>query len=214
MLFGIVFGIITALAIGLVNRAEAHLDPITIQNPMGHTSLYNYTNSTCGNAVDPISVFFYGAADTNNMHTHAHHHGGWTDHSGTGQYFFEHFCGTMNGQDASAVGTRYHMRYFWNYDPGIWQYYSVATPHHEDLLFQSPGCGHAVDSNNNEPPGGFVMGKWDIGFNWHNWNNGGGQHWFGGSWWGGNTGGFVQCDGEWAWNDGYIDFVQIVGPGH
>jgi hypothetical protein len=148
------------------------------------------------------------------MHLHAGQHGGWAYQPPTPQYFFEHFCGVMDGSDASngdiPPQPRFHMRYFWNYDSGIWQYYSVSTPHHEDLLY----CGHAVDSNNNEPPGGFVMGKWDIGFNWHNWNGGGGLHYFGGSWWWGNTQMFLQCDGEWAWNDGWLDFVEIRGAGH
>lgn len=119
----------------------------------------------------------------------------------------------MDGDDASNGNfqPRYHMRYYWNIDP-TWGIYTLATPHHEDYLpdpIGHPSCGHAVDSNNNEPPGGFVMAKWDIGYNWHDWNGGGGTHLFGGSQFWGNTQQMLQCDGEYAWNDGYVDFVQI-----
>lgn len=184
--------------------AEAHLDPF------GHTSAYNYTDSQCIYQVDPISVVLYDNATLSNAHTHAHHHGGWDSHDGvTDQYFYDHWCGPMDGADASNpwwdINGRYHMRY-WYYNDGTWGFYTLTTPHHEDVAC---GTNHAVDSNQNEPPGGYVMAKWDIGSNWHDWNGGGGSHYFGGSQFWGNQTSFWQCDGEPAWNDGYVDFVRI-----
>ena len=196
-----VFLLIAVHASGGTN-AEAHL------NPLGHTASYAFTNSGCTNKVDPISVVFYWDASISAMHQHAHQHGGWVYHDGTFQYFFDHSCFGQDAQDASnpSWSARYHMRYLWNGDP-TWGTYTLATPHHEDLLT----CGHAVDANSNEPPGGFVMAKWDIGWNWHNWNNGGGSHYFQGSHWWGNNISFTQCDNEQASNDGWVDYVEVNG---
>jgi hypothetical protein len=189
----------------LVNRlplpAEAHLDP------WGDTLPYSYRDPNCTIPADPITVVFYYNATIPNMHTHAHHHGGWSYHDGDTQYFFDHYCGLHDGQDASNPGWdplgRYHMRYWWWTDP-YWGTYTLATPHHEDLVW----CGHAVDSNWDEWPGGFVRARQDIAKNWHRYNNGG-SHYFAGSQYWGNTAAMWQCDGQPAWSDGNVDFVRV-----
>jgi hypothetical protein len=201
-LAAVLIGAILSVALEgvVIDRAFGHLSFAR------HTRFYSYTDSSCTNAVDPISVVFYGQATLGNVDTHASHHGGWSNHGGGTQYFYDHYCGPMDGQNASGAiwQSRYHMREWSNWD-ATYRDYALATPHHEDMTW----CGHAVDGDDNEPPGGFVLGKWDIGYNWHNWNNGGATHRFGGSQYWGNTQEFRQCDGDWASNDGWIDFVEV-----
>jgi hypothetical protein len=177
-----------------------------------HTTYYSHSDSNCWNFVDPVSVVFHNDATEAQVDTHARHHGDWGVTGGTVQWFYDHSCGQMDNDHASGqpYQGRFHMREWWNYDSGWPQYYTLATPHHEDIDWCGDGWKHAVDGNDNEPPGGFVAAKWDIGYNWHNWNNGGGDHWFSGNtYYGGNTIPFEQCNGDWAWNDGWIDFVEI-----
>jgi hypothetical protein len=202
LILAMVFGCVVALGseVSSSKPASAHLDF------RRHTSFYSYTDSACKHAVDPISIVFYRNATLSNVDQHASHHNSWTYHSGSTQYFYDHYCGAMDNQNASGDfwQSRYHMREWWNWDAKS-GYYTLATPHHEDMTW----CGHAVDGSGNEPPGGFVRAKWEIGYLWHNWNNGGGTHYFGGSQYWGNTQEFQQCDGDWASNDGWIDFVEI-----
>jgi hypothetical protein len=95
--------------------------------------------------------------------------------------------------------------------------YSIATPHYETIDLN---CSWWFDPNHkvtNGYPGGFVIGKWEIGYRWHNWNGvyGGspGQHlWLENQYWD-NRDPIPQCEGTAA-NDGWVDFVRIVGSGH
>ena len=135
------------------------------------------------------------------MVSHASHHG-WSNTSGGGtQYFDEHVCYYAQGSRATGCGvcTRYHFRVSHYGEDGSWGVYSIATPHHEDFT----SCGHAVDSNDDEPPGGFVMGRNRFWYTWypsHSWQTW--QYWS-------NTAPQQQCDGGWAWNDGWVDFWYI-----
>jgi len=115
-------------------RASAHLDF------RRHTSFYSYTDSACKFAVDPVSVVFYRNATLANVDQHASHHNGWTYHSESTQYFYDHHCSPMDNQNASGDfwQTRYHMREWWNWDSKN-GYYTLATPHHEEMTW----CGHA-----------------------------------------------------------------------
>jgi hypothetical protein len=178
--------------------------------------MYSYVDSGCSDPVDPISVIFYENATINNVRGHAMNHGNWWNGDGNTQWFYDHFCGPMDGQASSNeewdLGGRFHMRLWWNWD-SAWHTYTLSTPHHEDVIVPAPwdtghGCwpaNHAVDSNWDESPGGFVRAKWDIGANWgpsghHNW-------W--GYWYWDNMDWQWQCDGQPAWNDGYVDFFPI-----
>jgi|FaiFalFF_MnMetaG_3_1042247.scaffolds.fasta_scaffold00564_4 hypothetical protein len=87
----------------LVNRlplpAEAHLDP------WGDTLPYSYRDPNCTIPADPITVVFYYNATIPNMHTHAHHHGGWSYHDGDTQYFLA-VAPMMAKTRATLAGTR------------------------------------------------------------------------------------------------------------
>lgn len=95
-----------------------------------------------------------------------------------------------------------------------WHVWSTADAHHEDTV----RCGlnffaHAVDDNVREPNGGFNRGRDDVYKNWtgygtgpHTWR--GWQNWS-------NTMHFTQCNGNVAWSDGYVDFIEVVSySGH
>lgn len=199
--------------------------PVAFADPYdhpSHTHDLTYSTSTCtaGTTVDPFSVIFYQHAWTSNVSSHAGHHGGWNATDGSQQYFYNHGCTAKDGQRASQSSTsgitRYHMRYDYGSDPSLGDY-SLATPHRETLDF----CGGSIVSHRvlassagGGSSGGFVLGKWDIGYNWHNWNGsyGGspGAHNYLGSFWWGNVNPMQQCDGSYAWNDGYVDYVEIL----
>jgi hypothetical protein len=193
----------TVAALAMAPRARADM---VYGN--GHIAVYSFSDSVCTDLVDPISVVFVNKATTTNVNTHAGHHGRWTYRDGTMQYFYDHACKPLASQAANRASWglpgRYHMRHRPNTD-AVWGTYSLATPHYEDTLW----CGHAVDSNWDEAPGGFVKAKWEVGYRWHNWNNGGGAHVYVHSEWWGNTDPQWQCDGQPAWNDGWTDIIRI-----
>ncbi|MBI2765795.1 MAG: hypothetical protein HYX53_07775 [Chloroflexi bacterium] len=212
VLTGMVAGTLTSLAL-----------PVSANLTFGsHVELYTYdgiSGSSCtGGRVDPISVLFYSNASTSNVNTHAGHHGGWTWSDGSNQYFYDHLCAPLDSQRASNysfLGTsRYHMRYHWNVDNPNFGTYSIATPHYETIKLCGGIPKHAVSPTGGGDPGGFVKGKWDIGYNWHNWNGayGGspGPHRFDQSAVWSNTQAMQQCDGTYAWNDGWVDYVEII----
>jgi hypothetical protein len=193
-------------------RAGAH-----IANQAGHIGPYSYGDSRCRNPVDPITVIFVGNATTANVNTHSAHHGGWS-YSGpsSGQYFYQHGCRRPAGDIASGnllSLQRYHMRHVSGVD-ATQGTYSLGTPHREDLVFCGVLPNHAVDSNWNEEPGGYVRGKWQIADTWHFWTRPAPDapvqdHYFVDSQYWNNTAAMWQCDGEPAWNDGWVDFVSI-----
>lgn len=195
------------------SRATAH-----VANQSGHIGAYSYGDSRCRNPVDPISVIFVGRATTSNVNAHAAHHSGW-NYSGpsSGQYFYNHGCKRPTGDIASAglfAPERYHLRHVSGVD-ATQGTYSLSTPHHEDLVNCGGTLKHAVDSNWDEDPGGFVAAKWRIADTWHYWNSppspapSPSPHlWVRSEYWN-NTAGLWQCDGQPAWNDGWVDFVEI-----
>lgn len=209
-------------ALPRIHHAGAHLEP---DWGPGHTDWYSYTDAPGvitpwgrTDEVDPISVVFYNNGSLSQTHYHAHYDSVWAVHDSVGnpQYFYDHYpCDIQDGQDADDLffTSRLHMRYETGaeWDPS-WGTYTLATPHEEQVVLDGGNfvC-HAVLSEANHPPGGFVLAKWDIGWDWHNWNNGGGLHYLAGSMWWGNTSEFQQCNGKWAGNDGWVDYIRIDG---
>lgn len=195
----------------------------------GHFGPYSYGDPQCLNSIDPVNVVFLGTWPT--VQQHADHHGGWATHGGDGQNFWDHGrCQPMHQASASNnfAQPRFHMRYrtgstdaggqVFDVDP-YWGRYTGATAHHEDLVFNIPGCdlnhlgfGHAIDDQSKTGgsgpfawEGGFNRGRADILQNW--WSLGGHiaesltQNW-------GNTAPKVQCNGNVAWSDGYVYYLQ------
>lgn len=190
---------------------------------------YSYSDSLCTRPVDPVNVLFLG--DWSTVQTHAADHGGWGVNGGDSQNFWDHGrCQPMNQASASngVAQPRFHMRYrtgsldaagrTFDVDP-YWGMYTGATVHHEDLVVDA-NCknvfGHAVDDQSETGgsgifawEGGFNRGRADILKNW--WSNGGGhiaesltQNW-------GNNGPRVQCNGNVAWSDGVVYYIQARG---
>ena len=192
--------------------ASAHLDGLV------HVYPYSYRAYPCSQAADPISIVFYQNANATNTSTHAHHHGSWTNHQGTQQYFYNHGCVPKDDQNSNGglLSNRYHMRYFWNQDlvaePWLGKY-ATATPHWETVDLNCSGWWDPNHKVENGTPGGFVKGKWELGWRWHNWNNGGGQHLLLEQQYWGNRADMPQCEGTAA-NDGWVDFIRVVGSGH
>jgi hypothetical protein len=205
---GIALG--TGARLGIAHVGDAHLGG------------YTFSSSDCSDdGVDPINIVFKGGdANTESVRDHAARsdHGGWDDHSGSQQYFYDHgFCEPKDDQSADGGGTstRFHMRYneadvagALEFQPG-YGYHVAAAAHHEDLVF--PGCGlppwHAVDGNESEPPGGFNMARDEIYRKWldhaedpHSLTEL--QDWQ-------NVARKLQCDGEYAWSSGHVFVISM-----
>lgn len=210
-IIGVSVGGFTVWFVGPVRaQVDLHREPLP----------YAFSSPSCavGTELDPTTIVFFGNATTDNVHAHAKHHGRWgTDDGGQYgvEYFFNLTCRRQDGEDATAgiTSSRYHHRHVAATDPGH-GIYSLSTPHYEDIVY--PECGvlrpqHAVRENGSPsmPEGGFNHAKLELGYYWHNWNNGGGaHHWLGYRVWD-NTRHMQQCDGQEAWADGNVDFIEI-----
>lgn len=186
---------------------------------------YTYEDEgTCLSAKDPINLIFSGSSGfPNDVDAHAlrSDHGGWTDHPGTVQYFRDHgLCQPMDNANADGgpEAGRFHMRYNQGlgFDPD-WKFYTVANAHHEDYVLWSPwnfNCGppggHAVDGNENEPPGGYNKGRAEIWWNWTVLANDPHVKIWQENW--GNTDQFEQCDGDKAWSNGWVYWISMEHP--
>ncbi len=184
-----------------------------------HLGLYTYDSNTCNpnSRSDPINIIFHGPFGESrfvNAHASDSSHGGWSDHPSTDQYFLDHGqCEVMDGTNADGPDfpptDRWHMRY--NQGPDVdpvWEQYTVAAAHHEDFIF--PAC-HAVDGNDNDPPGGFNKGRVEIWFKWtqeatdphvNTWQ----EDWD-------NVKRFKQCDNDFAWSNGLVFHIEIACTG-
>ncbi len=171
-----------------------------------HFETGRFTHSRCAGTaesrVDPINVVFWDWATWDRAADQLAAHAGWTNASGSEQFFFDHgSCHAMSGQRASggASSTRFHIRVHpvhWDSQLG-WT--AVGDAHHEDLVFP---CGHAVDANG--PAGsGFDQGRRELRARMEQ-----GGHGWRSEWWG-NTANFRQCDGDYAGSDGYTVFVRV-----
>jgi hypothetical protein len=215
----------------------AHLYPAERHPAPFHQDKYTFGSSSCSPTTwkDPINVVFVGAeawSGSVKQHAARSDHGGWTNHSGSQQYFWDHGqCEPKDDQsaDGGSLDSRYHMRYNQgdidgsaNFDaslPGGGGFYVLAAAHHEDfgvvLCNTGPPLydgypGHAVDGNEIQPPGGFNMARTEILWRWlnspHYHPNLGFFNW-------GNTEPMRQCNQEYAWSDGWVRFIGIGSPG-
>jgi hypothetical protein len=198
-------------------RAEAHLWPGT--NPGDHTQLYSFSSNNCMTRVDPVTIVFYNAATTQNVHSHANHHG-WTYHDNLGstQHFFEHACASQDDQSADGAfvdfNGRFHMRNTRNGDIDyLMGEYSIATPHHE-FNDPDPDClgAHAVKANQDDNDmsdgyGGFAEGREEVCLDFVVNSD---HHYFGGNRGWDNMEMMEQCNGKMAWNDGFVHLIQIL----
>lgn len=229
MMLSVLLGAVVGASFGLAvvpesfrNRADAHLD----MSSWYHTWPYTFSASSCWNnsETDPIQIVYYNVATISNVNIHSAHHDGWSvsENETSPQYFYDHYCGRQDGQNADAdfTSSRYHQRlwYYYDYANG-WNTYSLATPHYEDVVW--PECSwkelphHAVRENGSSsmPEGGFIKAKHRIDQYWHNWSPNGWHYWWGYQDWR-NTQWFKQCDDQYAWGNGLVDFIRINGAGH
>ncbi len=196
---------------------------------VSHSHLYTHSGSgSCTSHIDPLNDVFVQFAFAPWAENHAAHHGGWT-HGGSTQKFRAHTCLPMDGDSASNPSFdpfgRFHARFGqgWtssgvgSYDfDTTWFIWATADAHHEDTVI----CGflpdHAIDDNVKEPQGGFNRGRDDIWKNWTNYGAGGGYpHLLLTSPYWGNTMKFTQCNGNVAWSDGVVDYIEILyATGH
>jgi len=197
--------------------ADAHLDGLV------HVKPYSFGTSSClaNDYRDPITVVFKPLGSNQNVQYHGQDHN-WSVGSGSpfigsqAQYFYQHGCLNYQGQFASGFAwqNRYHLRLVVHNDPSepSMGWYSISTPHYE--IVTCGGSSHAVSipSEWSFAPSGFVAARWEIGYQWHNWNNGGRHHtYLGAQYWGNNTQ-MQQCNGQWHGSDGWVDFVEVLGP--
>ena len=235
------FAIATAAGLGVATAlwldrgsGSAHDWPRALQSAVPQHILeevdigeYTYEDEqTCLSKKDPINLIFSGFLGfPNEVDEHARRsdHGGWTDNPSSAQYFRDHgLCQEMDNAnaDGGSLVDRFHMRYNQGlgWDPD-WRYYTVASAHHEDFVLfpECPFPGrHAVDGNENEPPGGFNMGRAEIWWNWTVLANDPHVKIWQENW--GNTQQFQQCDGDKAWSNGWVYWIsmdyQIDTGGH
>ncbi|KKL80272.1 hypothetical protein LCGC14_2006430 [marine sediment metagenome] len=199
-------------AIAGASLGLAGLSPTNVMAGVSHSHVYTHNSSSCAGHVDPINDVFEYSGFASWVKNHAAHHGGWWWGDGSNQWFYAHQCRKQNYHAASNSqfdpGGRYHMRIGYGYTASggsdydsTWRYWSTADAHHEDMTW----CGHAVDDNNREPPGGFNRGRDDV---WVNWSFNGPHVWDGWQYWG-NIARFTQCNGNVAWSDGWVDFIEV-----
>jgi hypothetical protein len=182
---------------------------LTATTAPAHLNVTEYTFPDCGSVdssrwVDPINFVLMGPGNTPALSAaHVEHHTGWSNQDGSPQYIWTHnSCQAVREQRASGAGTRFHARFFPNYDTDEYgNSFTVLGVHHEDLTY----CGHAVDSNG---PGGsgFDQGRealWGPMYN-------GGHDYLGVFYWG-NTQSMQQCDGDWAGSDGSVYYFAVRG---
>ena len=220
-----------------LNPKEEHLFPF-------HQDEYTFGSGSCsapGGWVDPINVVFVGPEAWDVLvkeHAARPDHGGWGNHSGGQQYFWDHGeCQPVEGDgrnDQSANGGSSQSRYHMRYNQGDIDGYADSIPpctsapaastrsrpsttrtadwRHatQAFLITIFYPGHAVDSNNDEPPGGLILGRTEgslavdelAGFH----PNLGFSEWQ-------NVKRFKQCDQEDAWSDGWVRFIGMGSPG-
>lgn len=177
-----------------------------------HFQTYPYTLKGCpasfDRQVDPITNVFYGGAWGAHTLNHIQAHAGWSNTSGSTQYFSSHsVCGEMAGQRASGglTSSRFHIRIRKTYDAdNTWGITSRGDAHHEDFVWY---CGHAVDKGGQGvgPNSGFDQGRRAI----YNAFYGIAHHHFAGNVYWGNTRLFRQCDGDLAGSNGYVGWFRV-----
>lgn len=198
-------------------------DAVPVEAGVSHIQArpYTYRDNACSVRADPINDIFVEAATATLVDTHAGHHGNWTNNDGSDQWFYVHSCRLMEQQAASGGGqsSRYHMRIIRGRTSSgatdtdsTWHTWSAADSHHEDYVLW-PSCNiapgsHAVDKNNSDSGGGFNQGRYDVYTNWV--QNNGGHKWKRAENWN-NTMRFTQCDGDVAYSDGTVDFIEVIG---
>lgn len=180
-----------------------------------------YTHDTCTNwhlestRVDPINYVFivWGTLDRvhNQVLYHGSQHGGsWGNRDGTGQYFISHnLCYAQDDQHADhglASGRTHFREKAMHYSNASLGYSVIADAHHENIVL----CGllpkHAVDTTTGFNNGranvtnGVFAGTAHMNNTW--------QTWFG------NTGHMRQCNGAYAWSDGYARMMSIHQINH
>lgn len=194
------------IAVGGVNAsgASAHLST---------GGQYAHVTSSCAateaDRTDPVMDVFYNNATSSNVASHVQHHTGWTNQTGSNQWWVTHtspsFCLQNASSEQRAIGCgtcdRYHVRFKQTYHgDATWGITALATPHEEIWL---PAQCHVVTS-----PYGYQNGRTII----YNSLVANGGHAFAGSSYWGNTQLQRQCDGAASSVrniDGRVDFVRI-----
>jgi hypothetical protein len=172
---------------------------------------YSHSDSACTKRTDPITVVFYTSATAAHTLNHVQFHAGWSNTSGSTQYFQSHgVCSSQDGQRASGglASSRYHIRVKKTFDAdAVLGTTAVGTPHHEDLVVS---CGHAVDKGGvgSGLVSGFDQGKLKIVAAFA------GVHAAKAPTYWGNTETFKQCDGDLAGSNGYVRWYSIPNVDH
>lgn len=171
---------------------------------------YSHSTDACTsstNRVDPVmNVFYDEAYAPNAVGNHIQHHTGWSNQSGSSQWYKTHAnptrCGknASESQRASACGNcdRTHIRFKQTYHgDSTWGITALGTPHEEVWV----SCGHAVTY-----PYGFQNGRTRI---YNNMVYSGGHRFAGSKNWG-NTATMKQCNNYWVGSlDGKVDYIGI-----
>jgi hypothetical protein len=192
----------------VISPAAAHFD---------NSDKYTHDDDDCdlsghgSDHKDPINVVFYNwgtwGRAVNQIQTHAN----WFVSGAEPQWFRDHGeCYVMHDDLADGTGSRYHVRFRGQHSDQALDWPTWGNVHHEDAV-SLPQClpngGHAVDSNG--PNGsGYDQGRAQL--SWAMWMGGHSYYY---AWWG-NTGSFVQCDGDTAASDGNTVYISLHQVNH
>ena len=181
-----------------------------------HLSFGNYTwrDSSCVDAVDPVTAVLYGEATAARALNHISYHTGWGAPGGSitesVQYFETHFyCDRMDGERASAtvVQTRFHVRLRQARDTDVnYGISSVASPHFEDIVTCGWEPAHAVRESVNGWSG-YDEGRRKL------YNTLSPSH-YSYTTYRGNSILFRQCDGGFAGSNGDVRWFYTTPPDH
>ena len=193
---------------------------------------YNYGDGACTQAVDPINFGFYGdqAWASKSSYMFGFHLGWGETNVESGKYFFDHgVCEYQHFARASGTfyQTRFHTRGHRLRERDTRNRWETVTGTHFEDITNSEGINpfpcHAVRENNPDGTGGgfnYARDEARRGIPWPPHKDGWSYYVKYGetsspyslpyrlfAW--GNTAAFRQCDGQYAWSDGWVDWKSM-----
>jgi hypothetical protein len=157
-----------------------------------------------------MSLIFYEWGYADRAANSINYHFGWSNANSAAQYFASHGnCLAHTEDPASAGNPRYHVRIKKTTDgDSYWGVTSASTPHYErevDCSWWPWETNHAVYGPPSTGWSGFVEGRQRIidGLYFRE-----GHYFWGYQWWGNTEPRVNQCNGDHAFGDGYVGFIQ------